>query len=163
MDLMVILTRGLPASGKSTWAKKHVELSHGDVKRVNKDDLRSMLDSDVWTKRNERFVLELRDQIITMALDAGHHIIVDDTNLNPVHWVHIRHLVSDKADLYLKDFMDVPTDACISRNAGRALNPTEVAVPPEVIPRMVKQWENGWKQRWESLDVKMFGSSEVSL
>jgi predicted kinase len=161
MDLMVILTRGLPASGKSTWSKQHVQISNGSVKRVNKDDLRSMLDSDAWSKSNERFILELRDQIILMALEAGRHIIVDDTNLNPVHWFHISALVGDKAQVLLKDFMDVPVAECIARNKARAANPAEVAVPPDVIPRMVKQWEDGWKQRWPA-NVTVFGQMQES-
>ena len=40
----VILTVGLPASGKSTWAKEQVSQNPGQYKRVNKDDLRAMLD-----------------------------------------------------------------------------------------------------------------------
>lgn len=154
MDLMVILTRGLPASGKSTWSKNHVALSKGRVKRVNKDDLRSMLDSDIWSRPSEKFVLGIRDQIILMALEAGHHIIVDDTNLNPIHWNHISRLVEGKAEMYVKDFMDVPVAECIARNKGRAENPAEIAVPDDVIPRMVRQWED-WAVQWPS-NVKYF-------
>ena len=36
--------RGIPASGKTTWAKDLVNRSNGRVKRVNRDDLRALLD-----------------------------------------------------------------------------------------------------------------------
>ena len=37
--MKLIMTLGLPASGKSTWAKELVAKSGGQIKRVNKDDL----------------------------------------------------------------------------------------------------------------------------
>jgi len=41
----VILTKGLPSSGKSTWAKALVDESPNSYKRINNDDLRKMLDN----------------------------------------------------------------------------------------------------------------------
>jgi predicted kinase len=41
--LTVYFTIGLPASGKSTWAKNKVDQSPNSIKRVNKDELRAML------------------------------------------------------------------------------------------------------------------------
>ena len=43
----VIYLKGLPASGKSTWAKQYVQEYGGVFKRVNKDDLRAMIDCGV--------------------------------------------------------------------------------------------------------------------
>ena len=57
----IILTRGLPASGKSSWAKEFVKNSNGKAKRINKDLLREMIDSSVYSKPNEKFILEIRD------------------------------------------------------------------------------------------------------
>ena len=50
--MKLIMTKGLPASGKSTWAKQYLDDNPG-TKRVNKDDLRAMLDNGKWSKRNE--------------------------------------------------------------------------------------------------------------
>ena len=66
--LKVIITIGLPASGKTTWAKELMEKEPGEWKRINKDDLRAMLDNGRWSHINERFVIELRDHIILQAL-----------------------------------------------------------------------------------------------
>lgn len=38
------MLKGLPASGKSTYAKELVLKSPGKYKRINKDDLRAMVD-----------------------------------------------------------------------------------------------------------------------
>lgn len=48
----VIVLKGLPASGKSTWAKNLV-LKDSTYKRINKDDLRAMLDASKFSKENE--------------------------------------------------------------------------------------------------------------
>lgn len=37
--IKVIMTKGLPASGKSTWAKQLIEENPNVYKRINKDDL----------------------------------------------------------------------------------------------------------------------------
>lgn len=93
MGRYVEILKGLPASGKSTYAKEKVLKSKCSVKRVNKDDLRSMLDCSVYSKGNESFVLQLRDNIILSALDLGKSVIVDDTNFHPKHEARIRELV----------------------------------------------------------------------
>ena len=114
--LKVILTRGLPGSGKSTWAKTMMGDSY---KRVNKDDLREMLDNSHFSKSNEKFILKIRDKIILSALEDGKHVIVDDTNLNPKHLNHIEELVKGKAEVKIKDFTTVSLEKCIERDLKR--------------------------------------------
>ena len=77
----VYLTKGLPGSGKSTWAKEMVSKNPNSYKRVNKDDLRAMLDNGKHSEDAEKFILNVRDSIILLALENGKHVIVDDTNL----------------------------------------------------------------------------------
>ena len=67
MAKTLFMMRGLPASGKSTAAKKLVD-KYGNCTRVNKDDLRSMLDNGRYSRSNEQFVLKVRDFIIENAL-----------------------------------------------------------------------------------------------
>ncbi len=128
----VTILKGLPASNKSGWAKEQVAKSNCSIKRVNKDDLRSMLDSSKHSKGNESYVLQLRDHIILTALDLGKSVIVDDTNFNPVHEERIRELVSgynegmygneplinNKVQVEVK-FFDVSPEECIKRDLKR--------------------------------------------
>ena len=67
----LIMARGLPGSGKTTWAKGQVEKSGGRYKRVNRDDLRAMLDAGQWSKQNERMVREVRDHLTAGGPAAG--------------------------------------------------------------------------------------------
>lgn len=118
--LKVILTKGLPASGKSTWAREMLAQHPNQYKRVNKDDLRAMLDNGAFDgKKTENFVLAVRNQIILAALADGKHVIVDDTNLDPKHEAHIRALVQDQAEVEIKDFTHVSLEECIARDQKR--------------------------------------------
>lgn len=130
----IIMTKGLPGSGKSTWAKKFVE-EHG-VKRVNKDDLRAMLDFGKWSKGNEKTIIKVRDEIIHTVLRSGNSIIVDDTNLHPKHEMRLREIASEyKAGFEVQDFTDVPLEECIKRDLQR-----NRSVGKDVIVRMHRQF-----------------------
>jgi predicted kinase len=117
--LTVTLTKGLPGSGKSTWAKQIIDENPSFFKRINKDDLRAMLDNGKFSSSNEKFILKIRDSLILMALDDGKHVIIDDTNLHPKHTERIKELINGKARLVIKDFTDVPLDVCIERDLKR--------------------------------------------
>lgn len=122
----VIILRGLPGSGKTTWAKwKQGEKGY---KRVNKDDLRAMLDDGKWSKSNESFVIEVRDLIVSHTLASGKSIIVDDTNFNEKHEKNIRDIADViGADVEVKTF-DTPIEECIARDAKREKPVGEVVI-----------------------------------
>ena len=120
----IILTRGLPASGKSTWSKEFVKNSNGKAKRVNKDDLREMIDAGVWSKTNEQTIIDVRDVMIKIwLLDGVETIIVDDTNFEEKHFERIKN-IAERCDpvptVEYKDFLDVSLDECIHRDSLRA-------------------------------------------
>ncbi len=117
--LRVILTRGLPGSGKSTWARSQVAAQPGRIIRVNKDDIRAMLHDSRWSEANEVLVERVRDQTILAGLDHGCDVIVDDTNLAPRHFAHIATLVAGRAVISVHDFIDVPIEECIRRDRER--------------------------------------------
>lgn len=111
----LIMTKGLPASGKTTWAKKQ------NAKRVNKDDLRAMIDNGKWSKANEAFILSVRDYITRYALLGGYDCIVDDTNLDPKHEPVLRSIAEETgAEFEIKDFTDVSLSTCLKRDSERA-------------------------------------------
>lgn len=110
----IIMTKGLPASGKTTWAKAQVK--KGGVTRVNKDDLRAMLHGR-WSKSNEKIVLNISDSIIAVGLEAGHNVIVDDTNLSDTHYARIKSKFPG-IPIEVKEF-DVSVDEAIRRDLMR--------------------------------------------
>jgi len=128
---------GLPASGKTTIAKARVLKYPNSYKRVNKDDLREMLDGGHWSKGNEKFVLLVRDQIIREALNSGRHVICDDTNLHPKHEQQLRQIAKEcDARFHInKVFLDVPVEECIKRDLKR-----QRSVGSDVIMGMYNQF-----------------------
>lgn len=131
----VIICKGLPASGKSTWAKAYVAKNAHDWKRVNKDDLRSMIQADKWSGKLERQVVKTRDAMIRAWLGEGLSVIVDDTNLNPIHEDRIKDIAkSFGADVETKWF-HVDVDEAIKRDLKR-----EKSVGERVIRDMYNKW-----------------------
>lgn len=140
----LIMTKGLPASGKSTWAKQQVLEGNGRVKRVNKDDLRAMIDAGQWSKHNEKQILDIRNRIVDYYLSKGYDVIVDDTNLAPVHEETLRGFTMDdqySATFEIEDFTDVPLRTCIDRDSAR---PNSVG---EDVIR--KQWKSFLKGKYK--------------
>jgi predicted kinase len=131
----IILLKGLPASGKSTFAKEQIA-KDPNTKRVNKDDLRAMLDNSRWSKSNESFVLKVRDFIISEALRNGNNVIVDDTNLHEKHLTRMKELAKPtNSTVEVNDsFLQVPFEKCIARDLKR---PNSVG--EKVIRDMYKQ------------------------
>ena len=107
----LILTRGLPGSGKSTWAREYIS-KHKAI-NICKDDLR-----DMAPKLNEGQICEIRDNL-TMSYIHKIDVIWSDTNLNPVHEKRAREIVPQGTAVEIKDFTDVPLETCIKQDLMR--------------------------------------------
>lgn len=125
----IILTKGLPASGKTTWAKTLLRKKKGAWVRVSLDELRAMC-FDSWRSHpNEAFLIEMRDRIILQALERDRHVIVDDINLSDESFLHIRDLVGDLASVEIEDrFLSVSVEDCIKRDLQRPGSVGEKAI-----------------------------------
>ena len=137
----IIILRGIPASGKSTYAKKLVIDNPGMYKRINRDDLRNMLDAYHFSKSNEKFVKKTRDFLITSALESGKHVIVDDTNISDTNIVRIEQLAKEHTSdsghdvkIEIKVF-DIELSEAIVRDKKR-----EKSVGEKVVRKMHRQF-----------------------
>jgi predicted kinase len=113
----LLITRGLPASGKTTFARK---LQPGVV-RVNRDDLRRMLHGRrLFTQWAEGQVTHAQRATAEALLRAHADVIVDDTNLRARtvrEWAELAARFG--ATFEVHDFTDVPLEECIRRDADR--------------------------------------------
>ena len=116
--MKVIFLSGLPGCGKSTWAKQYQKENPG-TKRVNKDELRSMIDDSVWSKSNEKTVLSVQKAIVSDCLYRGHDVIIDNTHLDKKHEEEYREFCTDNAYLFETKFFDVDVEECIRRDKKR--------------------------------------------
>lgn len=84
-----IITVGIPASGKSTFARNLIEIDDSYIE-VNRDWLRHKIvcpgtnnSTYKFTKERERQVTEEHNNLIMWAAEHGRNIICSDTNINP--------------------------------------------------------------------------------
>jgi len=135
----ILILKGLPASGKSTYAKELVEKGW---KRVNKDDIRAMVDSSHYSRNNEKLVIEIRDMIIDLALIHGHNVVVDDTNFEVKHFKQMSLIAEiNDAEVNVK-FINTPLNECIRRDKKR-----EAPVGEDVIRHMHDRYLNPQKSQ----------------
>ena len=126
MAKKLIMTRGLPGSGKSTWAREERVIQHlagRKVEIVCKDEIRKGLTNTGWTwsEKNEADVIRIRDVGIRSAFDRGIDIvIVADTNFGK-HKERLQQIAKGcGADFEVKDFTHVSVEECIARDEKRA-------------------------------------------
>lgn len=121
----LIMTRGLPGSGKSTWAR-----AQAGFRVVEKDEIRKLLESQgwKWSQENEKDVLDHQARVIYTDLKNGGNVIAADTNFGK-HETRLASLAREAgAEFEVKDFTDVPIEVCLERNGRR-----EKPVPEKVI------------------------------
>jgi len=78
----IIITRGLPGSGKSTWAKAFASIA-GNTAIVERDELRMQLFGSYWTgkQEDEERVTRLQDKLVRSCLTEGMRVVISDTHL----------------------------------------------------------------------------------
>lgn len=125
----IILTRGIPASGKSTWAKQEVLKDPEHSIRINRDDLRNMC-GKYWVPAREKYITACKGTLLINAINFKFDtIIIDGMNLNPKENGYLKGMISmmndtikegqDKYIIEVKDFTDVPLDVCLERDSKR--------------------------------------------
>ena len=116
----LVITRGLPASGKSTWARAWVQEGPRRA-RVNRDDLRVMMfGADRLPDSGEKAVSVAQRAAVEALLQAGREVVVDDLNLRLTYargWADLAAAVG--ARFQVRDFTDVPLEVCLTRDAAR--------------------------------------------
>ena len=129
------ITKGLPGSGKSTWARQQQKAKPG-LWRVNRDDLRAML-VPAWAfgaYDDEDLLTVVQHRAVHALLYNGIDVVVDDTNLSDRAVAGLRAVADDNGATFLiQDFTDVPIETCIERDAAR---PEGERVGEAVIRRM---------------------------
>lgn len=122
----LIFLKGLPASGKSTWAREQVDKGNGSVIRFNKDDMRAMIHNNKHSKGREAEILDLQWNMVQRSLIGGRDVIVDNTHFNPIHLKQAQSIIDELNRLFpnkqfkLEEiFFDTPLEECIRRDATR--------------------------------------------
>jgi len=140
--MKILILKGLPASGKSTWSKEYVKENKNWV-RVNRDDLRNMR-GEYWIPKQEDMITKWEDACIRIALEAGNNVILDATNLNQDrNRERVKQLKQIFPNLIAEyKTFDTPLEECIKRDLKRQASVGESVIrgmydkylaPPKVV------------------------------
>lgn len=131
-QLLILI--GIPASGKSTWAKSYVR-NNSDWVRVSRDDFRLMLKEAQMTEpKIEEMISTLVRHSIRESLMKKLNVIVDATNVRPERIQEFIDEFKYYADINYRVF-DISLKLALERNKAR-----EAKVPDVVIETMYKQF-----------------------
>lgn len=148
----IILCRGIPGSGKTTFAKQWVLEDPEHRVRFNNDDIRNML-GKYWVPSREDLVKDLNYAFLINSMSYGFDVVIDNINLNPkelkyytkvlYNWNDPKGIVFDavkpKYNLEFKDFF-IPLQDCIERDSKRS-NP----VGEKVIRKIYEKYKDTLK------------------
>lgn len=136
--MKILILKGLPASGKSTFAKEYVERNK-DWVRVNRDDLRNMRGA-YWIPKQEDMITDWEHQAVVHALMHGQNVILDATNFNPKYVNALKKEVEQNFGTgvtYEEMYFDTSPEECVKRDSKRQ-NP----VGADVIWGMYEKYVN---------------------
>lgn len=133
--MKAIVTVGLPASGKSTFAK---QLEAQGFVRIERDIVRRELAGesfswDTWDVSREAEITEIVRGQMRDAAQAGRSIVVADTNLNEKHRASLLAFLEELGFEIEIVFFDVPLSVCEQRNLMRS---EKERVPYHVLPKL---------------------------
>jgi len=125
----LIITVGLPGSGKSTW------LAHLGVNAISSDEIRRWIIDDPTNQTIHRAVFRTMRYLIAQRLKAGRPATyVDATHLTPWErrpYISLGQLYDCEVEAI---FFDTPIEICIARNQARSR-----IVPNEALLMMARK------------------------
>jgi len=136
--LEVVINRGVPGSGKSTYAHAWVMAQFNRV-RVNRDDIRMQgYGVEFGPPINEDVVTKIENGYIESALKAGISVIVDDCNIEPKYVKNLAYMAwRYGATARVQEFI-VPLSQALENNKRRAEAGGRF-VPESAISRMFER------------------------
>lgn len=165
----LVILRGSPASGKSTWVKEMGLESY----TLCADDIRLLVESPILvpdkthrviSQENDNYVWTLLYELLEKRMARGEFVIVDATHSRSSDFSRYNKLCERyRYRKFYVDFSDVPIEECKRRNA---LRPDYKRVPEKVIEKMYSRLKTQGKTSgyieadkehfWDTVGTKIF-------
>ena len=138
--MTAFITIGLPASGKTSWAKEYVA-QHPNTVRINNDDIRNEYYNNAghrnWSPAVEDHVRKEREARINAAAKMGVDCVIDNTHMNAKTLKQTMDLCKSLGyEVETVDFRHVSVEECVRRDSLRT---GHEQVGEAVIRRMYKK------------------------
>lgn len=140
---VLLLLRGAPGCGKSTWIEQHGLKNYA----ISADEIRMLFSSPTMTVEGNEVINQDRDRIVWTELFRiletrmanGEFTVIDATNSKTVEMNRYKELCDNyKYRIYCVDFTDVPIEIAKERNKMR---PSFKHVPDEAIEKMYSRFK----------------------
>ena len=165
----LVITRGAPGAGKSTWIKKMGLENY----TLCADSIRLLVESPiivpdkkhrVISQKNDNYVWTLLFELLEKRMSNGEFVIIDATHSRSSDFSRYNKLCERyRYRKYYVDFSDVPIEECKKRNAKRE---DYKRVPESVIDKIYSRLEtqqktSGWVEInkdkfWAEIGTKLF-------
>ncbi len=135
----IIILRGLPGSGKTTFAREWIDEDPERRVRISQDGLRDMLNNK-YEPSMQDLLRKVEVTLIYPYLASGYDVIIDDTNLKDER---VQTIKDDFAQIVAQDgvyeveekWIELDVEECIGRDALR-----DKPVGEEVIRDMYEKY-----------------------
>lgn len=171
----LVILRGSPASGKSTWVKE-MRLENYTL---SADTIRLLVESPiivpdkkhrVISQSNDSYVWQLLFELLEKRMSRGEFVIIDATHSRSTDFSRYNKLCEKyRYRRYYVDFSDVPIEECKRRNT---LREDYKRVPEKVIDKMYSRLKtqsktSGWieidkNNFWNEIGIKLFDMNKYS-
>ena len=142
--MKAILTIGVSASGKSTWAEEFVK-ENPSFQKIERDCIRKGimfqngydgLDWTQWKFQWEKDVTREHERLIDVAIQNERDIVVSDTNLNPKTRDSLTRRFKEAGYEVEERLFPVSYEEAVKRDSRR-----RYGVGPAVIAQQMEQWD----------------------
>lgn len=149
----LILLRGCPASGKSTWIKNN----NLEAWTLSADAIRLLHQSPILTvdggysisPKNDNHVWNTLFDLLEHRMIRGEATIIDATNSSPAQVSRYKRLVDEyRYRCYIVDFSHVSLETCLEQNRGRE---PHKFVPEDVIEKLHSRILSFDPPKWATL------------
>lgn len=148
-----IMMVGLPASGKSTYAKKLAKKYNANIH--SSDEIREELSGDVNNQNINELVFKTLHNRIKEDLKNGKSCIYDATNISYKRRMAFLDELNRIPCYKFCYLMATPYEECLKNNGNR-----DRKVPEEVIERMYRNFDVPWYyEGWDFITIEYFKDS----